>query len=66
MSVFISPPPLPSPDAIAPRGTGGKVATSLVMAGDSSRLEEAVGKGEGRATLRLKSDGQAVVEKVVS
>jgi len=33
---------------------------------DSSKLEEAVSKGEGRATLRLKKDGQAVVEEVTA
>ena len=37
-----------------------------VLEGDTGRLEGAVNKGEGRATLRLKKDGQAVVEQVVS
>lgn len=37
-----------------------------VMTGDTGRLEEMVMHGEGRATLRLKKDGQAVVEEVVS
>ena len=36
------------------------------MEGDPNKLEEAVSKGEGRATLRLKKDGKAVVEEVVS
>ena len=36
-----------------------------VIEGDTSRLEGAMSKGEGRATLRLKKDGQAVVEQVV-
>ena len=37
-----------------------------MLEGETSRLEGAVRKGEGRATLRLKKDGQAVVEQVVS
>ena len=37
-----------------------------VLEGDTSQLEAAVSKGEGRTTLRLKKDGQAVVEEVVS
>lgn len=36
-----------------------------VMDGDTGKLEEMVSRGEGRATLRLKKDGQAVVEEVV-
>ena len=54
-------------DAIAPRSTAkGGASVVPVMEGDSSKLEEAVSKGEGRATLRLKKDGQAVVEEVVN
>ncbi len=37
-----------------------------VMAGDTAKLEEMMTQNEGRATLRLKKDGQAVVEEVVS
>ncbi len=36
-----------------------------VMDGDTGKLEDMVSRGEGRATLRLKKDGQAVVEDVV-
>ena len=36
-----------------------------VLDGDVGKLEELVSQGEGRATLRLKKDGQAVVEEVV-
>ncbi len=71
--VSLALPPSPSPlltpvDAIAPRGSSSKAgASSLsVLEGDTSKLEQAVSKGEGRATLRLKKDGQAVVEEVVS
>lgn len=35
------------------------------MDGDPAKLEQTVSKGEGRATLRLKKDGEAVVEEVV-
>lgn len=54
-----------SSDAIAPRSSSSKGGAMPVLEGDSSRLEGAVSKGEGRATLRLKKDGQAVVEEVV-
>lgn len=37
-----------------------------VMEGDTRRLEQAVEKGEGRATLKMKRDGQTLVEEVVS
>ncbi len=36
-----------------------------VMEGDTRQLEEAVAKGEGRATLKMKKNGQPVVEEVV-
>ena len=52
-------------DAIAPRSSSSKGGAMPVLEGDTSRLEGAVSKGEGRATLRLKKDGQAVVEQVV-
>lgn len=39
---------------------------ATVMEGDTRKLEEAVGRGEGRTTLKMKRDGAAVVEKVVS
>ena len=52
-------------DAIAPRSSSSKGGAMPVLEGDTSRLEGAVNKGEGRATLRLKKDGQAVVEQVV-
>ena len=52
-------------DAIAPRSSSSKLGTMPVLEGDTSLLEGAVSKGEGRATLRLKKDGQAVVEEVV-
>ena len=55
-----------SPDAIAPRGSGKNPSAASVLEGDPEKLEQAVSKGEGRATLRLKKDGQAVVEEVVS
>ena len=53
-------------DAIAPRSKGGGASVLPVLDGDTDKLEEAVIKGEGRATLRLKKDGQSVVEEVVS
>ena len=53
-------------DAIAPRSASSKGGAMPVLEGDTDRLEGAVNKGEGRATLRLKKDGQAVVEQVVS
>ena len=53
-------------DAIAPRSASSKGGAMPVLEGDTGRLEGAVNKGEGRATLRLKKDGQAVVEQVVS
>ena len=55
----------PVSDAIAPRRTA-KSITTAVLDQNPQKLEELVGKGEGRATLRLKKDGQAVVEQVVS
>ena len=36
-----------------------------ILEGDAGKLEEKLNKTEGRATLRLKQDGQAVVEEVV-
>ena len=51
-------------DGIGPRSKGG-VPMGSVMEGDTRKLEEAVGKGEGRTTLKMKRDGQAVVEQVV-
>ena len=59
------PPPLP-PEGIAPRGSGRKPTTASILDGDPGRLEQAVEKEGGRATLRLKKDGQATVEEVVS
>lgn len=56
---------IPVPDAIAPRSSSSKGGAMPVLEGDTSHLEGAVNKGEGRATLRLKKDGQAVVEEVV-
>lgn len=53
-------------DAIAPRSSSSKGGAMPVLEGDTSRLQGAVSKGEGRATLRLKKDGKAVVEEVVS
>ena len=53
-------------DAIAPRSKGGGASVLPVLDGGTDKLEEAVIKGEGRATLRLKKDGQAVVEEVLS
>ncbi len=58
MSFFMS-------DAIGPRSKGG-APIGTVMEGDTRKLEEALDKGEGRATLKMKRDGQAVVEDVVS
>lgn len=52
-------------DVIGPRSRSG-TATTSVMEGDTQRLEEAVERGEGRATLKMKRDGQAIVEEVVS
>ncbi len=64
-----SPPPPPLcisiTDAIGPRSKGGTSVTSVIE-GDSRKLEQAVNKGEGRATLKMKRDGAAVVEEVVS
>ena len=51
-------------DAIGPRNRGGAPMGS-VMEGDRSKLEEALVRGEGRATLKMRRDGQAVVEEVV-
>lgn len=52
-------------DAIGPRSKGG-APIGTVMEGDTRKLEEALDKGEGRATLKMRRDGQAVVEEVVS
>ena len=57
--------PIAPQDAIAPRRTA-KATTAAVLDQNPQKLEELLGKGEGRATLRLKKDGQAVVEQVVS
>lgn len=51
-------------DGIGPRSKGGAPMGS-VMEGDTRKLEEAMGRGEGRTTLKMKRDGQAVVEQVV-
>lgn len=51
-------------DAIGPRSKGGATMVA-VMEGDTRKLEEAVAKGEGRTTLKMRRDGQAVVEQVV-
>ena len=55
------------PDAIGPRSKGG-APMGTVMEGDTRKLEAALDKGEGRGrtTLKMKRDGQAVVEEVVS
>lgn len=54
-------------EAIAPRGSSKSGAAMVpVLEGDTSQLEAAVSKGEGRTTLRLKKDGQAVVEEVTA
>ena len=53
-------------DAIAPRGSGKNPTAASVLDGDPGKLEQAVNKEEGRATLRLKKEGHAVVEEVVS
>ena len=50
-------------DAIAPRSKGGGALVLPVLDGDTDKLEEAVIKGEGRATLRLKKDGQSQCSK---
>lgn len=63
-SPLLSPSPS-SQDAIAPRRTA-KATTVAVLDQNTQKLEELLAKGEGRATLRLKKDGQAVVEQVVS
>ena len=55
-----------SPEGIAPRGSGKKPTTASILEGDTGRLEQAVEKEGGRATLRLKKDGEATVEEVVS
>lgn len=39
---------------------------ATVMESDTRRLEQALERGEGRTTLKMKRDGQAVVEEVVS
>ena len=52
-------------DAIGPRSKGGAPIGS-VMDGDTRKLEEVLVKGEGRATLKMRRDGEAVVEEVVS
>ena len=52
-------------DVIGPRLKGG-ASTASVLEGDPHRLEQALASGEGRATLKMKRDGQAVVEEVVS
>ena len=53
------------PDAIGPRSKGG-ASMATVMEGDTRKLEQALERGEGRTTLKMKRDGQAVVEEVVS
>jgi hypothetical protein len=54
-------------EGIAPRGSGmTKPTTASILDGDPGRLEQAVEKEGGRATLRLKKDGQATVEEVRS
>jgi len=35
------------------------------MEGDTRKLEQAVTKTEGRATLKMRRDGEAIVEEVV-
>ena len=58
-------PPL---DGIAPRSSSKNPTSPAAIldgGGDLGRLEEAVNKEGGRATLRLKKDGQATVEEVV-
>ena len=53
------------PDAIAPRGSVKNPTAASVLDGDPGKLEQVMSKEERRATLRLKKDGQAVVEEVV-
>ena len=50
-------------DSIAPRGGSRSRPVSRVLEDASSKAEAAIGKDEGRATLRLKK-GEAVMEKV--
>ena len=67
MSNFL--PSISSPDGISPRGSGKNPTTASILdgtTGGGGRLEQAVNKEGGRATLRLKKDGQATVEEVVS
>lgn len=56
--------PIKAFDAIAPRRTAKSTATA-VLDQHPQKLEELLGKGEGKATLRLKKGGQAVVEQVI-
>ena len=59
------PPPHPPTDGIAPRGSGKNLTTTSILDENPGKLEAVVSKGEGRTTLRLKKNGQAVVEEVV-
>lgn len=52
---------------IAPRGTSKGVANKAsVLEQDPLMVEAAIDKGGKKATLRLKQNGSAVVEEVVS
>lgn len=51
---------------IAPRGASKPTANKAsVLEQDPSMVEAAIDKGGKKATLRLKQNGQAVVEEVV-
>ena len=51
-------------DSIAPRGGSRSRPVSRILEDKSGQVEAAVSKDEGRATLRLKKKGEAVMEKV--
>ena len=52
---------------IAPRGNPKSVANKAsVLEQDPTMVEAAISKGGKKATLRLKQNGSAVVEEVVS
>ena len=52
---------------IAPRGNSKSMANKAsVLEQDPSMVEAAINKGGKKATLRLKQNGSAVVEEVVS
>ena len=53
-----------SSESIAPRGGARSRPVSRILDDKSGAVEAAVSKEEGRATLRLKNKGEAVMEKV--